>query len=258
MKVLIPFLLSIFSVVNINAQTLEQNIQEIRTQFKFVNSQKDFKKVFFENEEFSDNVPSEGCGLEAYYKNGNLYKLIESDAVSTALYTTEYYLKNNQLIFVYRKEVEFTKIPGNEVVDTETIYEERTYYKNGEIIRHLEKGMSVLDKPLDYLELSEEYKKYYNTKLTYEKQYNILQGTWINSADIDDWFEIMGLRTEHYNQSDYVKTSRVWFDGQYLWFHTTSYPEEDQKYELLTLNDKKMEVQDRLSGEVLVFEKKSD
>ena len=257
MKKIILFLSTVFLGGNLFSQTLEQNIQEIRTQFKWINSQRDFQKVVFENEEFTDQLSSEGCELVVYYKNGNLYKMIETDAASVNLYTTEYYFKNNQLIFVFRKEDEFTRIPGEGVVDTETIYEERTYYKDGNIIRHLEKGNSLLDKPLDYQELSNEYKKYYNTKVTYEKQYILLQGIWINSAD-DDWYEIQGLRAEYWYQADPVKTVRFWFDGQYLWFHTTSYPEEDRKYELLTLTEKKLEVQDRASGDVLIFEKKQD
>ncbi len=257
MKSLFLFLFITVVFLNSDAQTLEQNIQEIRTQFKFINSQKDFQKVVFENEEFTDEVPSEGCGLEVYYKNGNLYKMIESDAASVNLYTTEYYFKNNQLIFVYRKEDEFTKIPGGKVVDTETIYEERTYYKNGNIIRHLEKGMSVLDKPLDYLELSEEYKKYYETKVKYEKLYNLLQGTWINSDDIDDWFEITGNKGVQYDRDNYVSTFRFWFNGRYIWFHYTD-KNEDVKFEILELTDKSFQVQNRLTGEVLFYEKNKD
>jgi len=258
MKKSLIFISLVFFLGNIFAQTLEQNIQEIRKQFKWVNSQKDFKKVVFENEEFTDQVPSEGCGLEIYYKNNNLYKMVENDAASVNLYTTEYYIKNNKLIFVYRKEIEYAKITEGMPSDPKVIYEDRVYYKNGKIIRHLEKGKSVLSKSLDYKKLFNEYKKYYETKVKYEKQYNFLQGIWINADNIDDWFEITGLRTEYYDKSDPYKTARLWFDGRYLWFHTSSYPEEDRKWEVLELTAKKLEVQDKLSSEVLIYKKKDD
>ncbi len=256
MKSLFLFLFITVVFLNSDAQTLEQNIQEIRTQFKFINSQKDFQKVVFENEEFTDEIPSEGCELEVYYKNGNLYKIIESDAASVNLYTTEYYFKNNQLIFVYRKEDEFTKIPGGKVVDTETIYEERTYYKNGNIIRHLEKGMSVLDKPLDYLELSEEYKKYYETKVKYKKQYDLLQGLWINTDNNDDSFEISGTKTLLFDAPELSNPFRFWIEegGRYIFFHYTN-TNEDVKFEILELTNKSFQIQNRLTGEVLTYEK---
>ena len=256
MKTFASFLLSILFVVNLGAQTLKQNIQEIRTQFKWINSQKDFEKVVFENTEFAEQPPSEGCGLEVYYKGDNLYKMIESDIASTSIYTTEFYFKNNKLIFVYRKEEDFVRIPGSGHSDTEIYYEERVYYKNDTIIRHLEDGLSVLDKPLDYQELSKEYVKYFTTKVIYEKQYNMLQGTWIpEDENDDDWFEIIGLRTDYYNRDNPYKEARMWFDGRYLWFHTTSYPEEDRKWEVLELTDKKLKVQDRLTGAVITYNK---
>jgi len=256
MKTILSLFLSIFLFGNIFSQTTEQNIQEIRTQFKLVNSQKDFKKVYLENEEFTDQIPSEGCGLDAYYKNGQVYKIIESDAVSNAVYTTEYYLKDNKLIFVYRKEQHFSINPETgDYSNLETTYEERVYYKNGEIIRHLKKGSPVSDENIGYKKLFNDYLKYINTKIKYEKQLNLLQGTWINTDDIDDWFEIRGMSGEQYNRSDYINTFRLWFDGRYLWFHTTSYPEEDRKYEVLELTNKKLEMQDRLSGEVFFYEK---
>ncbi len=256
MKHLILIIVSIFLFANSNAQTLEQNIQEIRTQFKFVNSQKDFKKVYLENEEFADEVPSEGCGLDAYYKNGQVYKIIESDAVSTAVYTTEYYLKDNKLIFVYRKEQHFSLNPETgHYSNLETTYEERVYYKDGKIIRHLKKGSPVSDENIDYKKLFNDYLKYINTKIKYEKQFNLLQGTWTNTDDIDDWFEVRGMSGEQYNRSDYINTFRLWFDGQYLWFHNTTPGAEDVKYKISELSENKLKMQNTSDGEVFSYEK---
>jgi len=255
MKTLLTLIFTFFILGNAVSQTLEQNIQEIRTQFKWVNSQKDFSKVILENEEFTDNIPSEGCGLEGFYKNGTLYKIVESDAVSTAVYTTEYYLKNNLLIFVFRKEAEFTRIPetGN-ITGSETTYEERVYYKNGKIIRHLEKGESVLDKNLDFKKLLKNYKLLLNTKIKHEKEYNLLQGTWIKVNDIDDWFIISGLKRDQYFMADYSDTYRFWIDEQYLYFHFAM-QETDFKYKILQLTDDNLKIQNIESGKIEVYEK---
>ncbi|HHG83698.1 MAG TPA: hypothetical protein ENJ82_03025 [Bacteroidetes bacterium] len=243
--------------LNAHAQASSQDIEEIREQFKWINAQKDFERVYFDNDEFIDELPSEGCGMEAYYKDGEVYKIVEECFGSTQLYTTEYYLKNEQLIFVYSQESEFVRIPGTgEESEAEVYYENRVYYKDGEIIRHLEKGVSVVDKPIDYQEQYRAYKKLIDTKLKYAKQYELLQGIWINADDIDDWFNVIGVRALHYNRADYLKSSRIWFDGRYLWFHNTEYREEDRKFELLELTDEKLAMQDRLSGEVFVYEKK--
>ena len=254
------FVLSALALsLNACAQASSQDINEIRAQFKWINSQKDFERVYFENEEFTDNLPSEGCGMDVYYKDGEVYKIVEECFGSTRFYTTEYYLKNEQLIFVYSQESEFIRIPGTgEESEAEVYYENRLYYKDGEIIRHLEKGESVVDKPIDYQEQYKAYKKVIDTKLKYAKQYELLQGIWINADDIDDWFEVIGVRAIHYNQADYLKSSRIWFDGRYLWFHNTDYREENRKFELLELTAEKLEMQDRLTGEVFVYEKKKD
>ncbi|HEB62794.1 MAG TPA: hypothetical protein ENI82_06550, partial [Bacteroidetes bacterium] len=65
--ILIPFT-SILS-----AQNIKQDINEIRAQFKWINSQKDFQKTYFENDEFTDLIPSEGCQLDVFYKDTNIY-----------------------------------------------------------------------------------------------------------------------------------------------------------------------------------------
>ena len=252
---LILFLATTFSF-NAYAQSIQGDIEEIRKQFKWINSQKDFEKFYFENDEFTDQTPSEGCEMEIYYKKGNIYKIIESCGGANRIYTTEFYLKNNKLIFVYANESEYTRIGNGNVTDPEVYYENRIYYKDGKIIRHLEKGASTIDKPIDYQKLYNEYQKTINTKVRYEKQYNLLQGTWINTDDIDDWFHITGLKAIHYNKENYRKTSRIWLDGRYLWMHNTEYKEEDGKFEVLELTAEKLELQNKLSGELLVYKKK--
>ena len=259
MKNLIIALSVILLNVNTHAQTLLQNIQEIRKQFKWINSQKDFEKVYFENDEFTDQLTSEGGQMDVFYKNGNVYKIVENFATSGQVYSNEYYMKNNRLIFVYHKETRFLPNPETgEQTKPEVYFEGRIYYKDGKIIRHLKKGKSAIEKPIDYQKQYKAYKKLIDTKIKYPKRYKCLQGIWINADDIDDWFEVVGLKATHYNQADYYKTSRIWFDGRFLWFHNTEYKEVGGKYEVLTWTNKILEMQNRLTGEVVVYRKKEE
>ncbi len=257
MKRIVFFIILSFFTKFLTAQNIKQDIAEIKAQFKWINNQKDFQSVYFENDEFTDQIPSEGCELSVFYKNDTIYKIIQKDAVSYAVFTTEFYLKNNHVIFVYRKEENFRISPDDESdIKFETKYEERVYFKNKKIIRHLEKGTSVLGNNLDYQKLFAEYKPLIDTKIIYGKQYNLLQGTWKNDDNDKDWFIIKGLAKQQYNDSDFVTYYRLWFDGRYLWLHNTENPDDgDSKFEILLLNDKKLEMQDRLSGEVLFYSK---
>ncbi len=254
----ILFLIFLIPFINIlSAQNIKQDINEIRNRFKWINSQKDFQKVYFENDEFTDQIPSEGCQLDVFNKDTNIYKIIQMDAVSNAVFTTEYYLKNNKLIFVFRKEENFIfPVENDSITKFKTQYEERVYYKDKKIIRYLEKGSTLLNENIDYQKQFEKYKPIINTKIKYGKQYNLLQGTWSNEEDSTDWFIITGLIKQQYKEADPVANYRLWFDGRYLWFHNTENQEEgDSKYEILELNEKKLEMQDRLSGEVLFYSK---
>lgn len=260
MKNIFTIILAVFLTGNLFSQTLEQNIQEIRKQFNWINNQKDFEKIYLENEEFTDQVPSEGASLECFYKNQILYKVNEMYAVSNAVYTNSYYLKNNKLIFVYRTEKSYTPSEDHsEKIKLKTDYEERVYYKKGKIIRHLEKGKSYLQKNTDFQAELSKLRLLSDSKIKFKKRYNLLQGSWTNADDIDDWFEIKGLTKTQYFGQDYGNTYRMWLDNRYLWFHNTENPNtEDLKYEILELTDKKLEIQNRLSGDVLMFNKNTD
>lgn len=256
-KTLIILVITFFSI-NVFSQNIKQDIQEIRGQFKWANSQKDFTKIVLENEEFEDNIPSEGCGLEGYYKDGVLYKIVESDMVSMASYTNEYYLKNNKLIFVFRKEVEYSApISSGEKINTNTTYEERVYYKDGKIIRHLEKMKSVLTENIDFQKKFKKYKLLLDTKVKHEKEYTLLQGSWRNVDDNDDWYTIMGLRKDQYYKADIQDVCRFWFEGRYFYYHCV---EENTtiRYEILKLTNNRLEMQNRLDGNVEIYEKIED
>jgi len=253
MKNIISILTFFLFIGTLYSQNLEQNIQEIRKQFRYINSQKDLKSVILENQEFTDFIPSEGAGLDGYYRNDTLYKIVENEAVSNAVYTNEYYLKNDQLIFVYRTEKSLI-FHDDGTTSAETNYEERVYYKNGKIIRHLKKGPSVLKEDIDFQKQFKDYFLLLNTEIKYKAQFDKLQGSWSNVDDIDDWFEIKGLLQTQYDRDAIIGDYRFWINGRYLYFRSAA-DKQINKFELLELTDKKLEMQNRASGEVFIYEK---
>ncbi len=257
MKILI-FTFFFFSLIgNIEAQNNKENIKEIRRQFQWINNKSDFNKVVLENEEFTDEIPDEGCGLIGYYEKQMLYKVVVDCISSVNNFITEYYFKDDKLLFVFNKEEKFSGSleTGNQLSST-TTFEERIYYADDTIIRHLKKGASVLDTIIDYQKNVGDILKYVNTKIKFEDQFNLLQGIWKNTEDTNDWFEIRGLIADIYHHKDFPALNRIWYDGRYLWFHNTELPQtDDSKFELLELTDKNLELQNRLSGEVLFYKK---
>jgi len=174
--------------------------------------------------------------------------------VSTALYTNEYYLKNNKLIFVFRKEVKFEV---EENFENKTTYEERVYYKNGKTIRHLEKMKSVLSKNLDYKKKFNKLKLLLDIKVKHESDYNLLQGTWRNIDDNDDWYTIKGLRKDQYYKADIQDVCRFWFEEKYFYYHCI---EENTtiKYKILKLTNNRLKMQNKFEGNIEIYEKIED
>ncbi len=256
MKKQLLLIISLLLFQGLHSQNVEKSIQEIRKHFKWINSQK-MKIYFLENEEFTDDVATEGSGLDMYFQNDTIYKLVRSDATSNNVFTTEYYLYDGKLFFVFYKEKTYTRnYDTHEIDGIKVNFEERTYFDNDKIIRHLTKGKSVLNKRQDFKKQFDEIYKYADFKVKHLDMIEKLEGMWINEEGINDNFEFWGLVARQY--SEHVPTTYRWYyDGRYLWFHNTENTDaNDLKYELLSLTKDKMEVQDRLSGEYKIYEKR--
>ncbi len=256
MKKQLLLIISLLLFQGLYSQNIENSIQEIRKHFKWINNQK-LEKFSLENEEFTDDIASEGSGLDIYFKNDTTYKLVQSDITSTNVFTTEYYVYNDKLFFVFYKEEAFTRNPNTFEIDGSKVdFEERTYFDKDSIIRHLTKGESVVKNQQDFEQQFDALYKYAKFKVKHLAMIQKLEGVWVNKEDKNDNFEISGLKALRYNSEQVPTTYRMYFDGRYLWFHNTEDNEaNDFKYELLELTKDKLEVQDRLNGEYKVYEK---
>jgi hypothetical protein len=87
------------------SQTTEK-ITEIRKCVKIINSEKNYQLKKLDNDYFTDvkNAATDnGQELIAYYKEGNLKKIVYALGLSNCMQTNEYYFDKGNLIFVYEQ-----------------------------------------------------------------------------------------------------------------------------------------------------------
>jgi|GEM_PF-3203904 len=163
MKEFIIILFSSFFLFtnNIYSQTVEDEIKYIRTHYLKVNNELDkYKKIDFINVGlFKDSNPysMEGAKLfnlaiincYKYFKDNKIKKIVVTFDGEYNFQTSEYYIWNDKLFFVFKKQIQFLKSRTSENLTgkDKTIIENRYYIKNNKIIRWLnEKKKKVLDK----------------------------------------------------------------------------------------------------------------
>ena len=99
----ITFFLVAVLIANVSfAQSKADIIKSIKKEFKDINDDNSYTKVVLENEEFMEQMTDRGGSLTGYYKEGKLYKIVEWIGISNGIYISEYYFKEEQLIFVYK------------------------------------------------------------------------------------------------------------------------------------------------------------
>ncbi|GAA3916548.1 hypothetical protein GCM10022209_06610 [Chitinophaga oryziterrae] len=126
------FLVAIF-VANVSfAQSKADIIKSIKKEFKDINDDNSFKKVVLENEEFMEHMTDRGGSLTGYYKDEKLCKIVEWIGISNGIYISEYYFKEEQLIFVYKafKAVVYDIKKGEVDYDQTGVKFEGRYYFN--------------------------------------------------------------------------------------------------------------------------------
>ncbi len=145
MKKIIATLLLIV-IVNINyAQTSTQKIATIRGEVQKINNGSGYKIKTLSNEEFLDKMPDGGGELQAYYRNGELVKIVEKIYLSSCISITEYYLKNGILMFAYAQGKEWFYNERLNKFDPKKItlkMECRFYYENSKMIESILKGQT--------------------------------------------------------------------------------------------------------------------
>ena len=145
--------------IPVNEYLINQ-LKPIRENFKRLNSIENWTKI---------NVAelwqsTEGGEAKFYYQNENLEKIITRHFGETFQNLTEFYLINGELSFVFEKSYEYNrpiyydskaKQENNDSeefdFDKSEVIEDRSYFKNGELIHKVESGDCGAPFASDYL-----------------------------------------------------------------------------------------------------------
>ena len=131
-------------IVNVSyAQTLTQKIATIRAEVRKINNGSGYKIKTLSNEEFLEETPDGGGELQAYYRNGELVKIVEKIYLSSCININEYYLKSGILIFAYAQGKELYYNEQLNKFDPKKItlkMDCRFYYENSKMINSILKG----------------------------------------------------------------------------------------------------------------------
>jgi hypothetical protein len=126
-------LVTFFFMHTVFAQSNGDMIKSIRKEFKAINDDGSLKKVVLENEEFMEQMTDRGGSLTGYYKEDKIAKIVEWIGISNGIYITEYYFKDEQLMFVYKafKAVVYDAKKNDVDLDqTGVKFEGRYYFSN--------------------------------------------------------------------------------------------------------------------------------
>lgn len=145
MKTLFTIIFSLFCSLTF-AQQNQPKINKIKQEVGQINKGKNYTTKRLEDEEFLEHMTDNGGSLTGYFKNKQLVKIDEEIGLSSCEIHTTYYLKNNQLIFVYVAgyEAQYDKRlggPGENNME-KLVMECRFYFDNGKIIKSMLKGTS--------------------------------------------------------------------------------------------------------------------
>ena len=136
MKTLLACLFAFFCTLAI-AQS-DNSINKIQLIIKQINKDSSYRTKILDNEQFLEEIPDGGGQLTGYFKNGQLVKIVEFIGFSSCINITEYYLKDNKLIFIYIKGKEFKYVDSlatfNRNLQSLTM-ECRFYFQNDKLIK---------------------------------------------------------------------------------------------------------------------------
>ncbi|MDD5571295.1 MAG: hypothetical protein PHD97_09100 [Bacteroidales bacterium] len=110
-----------------------------------IDSDSSYQTKTLTNKQFMEQMTDGGGSLTGYFKNGKLVKIKEQIGLSSCIITTEYYLKDNELIFVFTEGKEFLYVDSLKTFDSKTQTPTMTYkcfYKDGELIKKDLKGQT--------------------------------------------------------------------------------------------------------------------
>ncbi|MGV6862501.1 MAG: hypothetical protein ACWA41_12070 [Putridiphycobacter sp.] len=245
MRKLLGFIFIFYSCIG---AAQDSTIDSIRVKFKYINAQDNYTIVELNNLDFWDQIPDHGAQLKGYFKQDTLYKIVEWYGLSFGHIINEYYLWNNQPVFVYHLEKTFQQLTDEQGIFLEfnydsltTIFESRHYFNQNTEIKTLEKGESFngdnqVYKSLLYLD---DYKTALQNKYKYQAQYKLLQGKWHNQQNPKQKVEIEGLIKTDFVDSKFTGEYRIKIDHTTISFQSLGETDILLKYKLVTLTQKK-------------------
>lgn len=124
----------------LKSQQKDYPVDKIRKQVQLVNAARGLTVKVLKSEEFLDQTPDGGGELKGYYQAGKLLKIVEWLGLSNCTQTTEYYLHEGKLIFVYCSGKDFSYLKAGGTTTPKLVMECRFYYQNGQLLKSLIKG----------------------------------------------------------------------------------------------------------------------
>ena len=135
-----------------------QNLDLIKKEVEKINNTKNFKIKTIPNDYFVDiknEATDNGQKLKGYYDKNHLNKIIYFVGLSAWNIVTEYYYKDNQLIFVLNSK--YQSVSENGFLEKpKLLYRNRYYFKNNKLIKKIEEETS---ETFDFIKLSNKLKK---------------------------------------------------------------------------------------------------
>jgi hypothetical protein len=245
------------------AQTEKESIDQIRAHFKWINEQQDFIIAELNNEDYLEHMTDNGAQLKGYYKNDTLYKLIQWTGLSYAIMTTEYYLWNNELIFVYDTEQNYKQVIdsvdgflGFDYSEAEVKYESRHYFVYGKEVKKLKKGKRLMElsQPRNFSSTLLSYQPLLKNKKINQIAYDQIQGEWTSTIDSLSVIKFEGLTKVDYYKGKYLDQSRIKIENEFLycWTHKEN---DEYKYEIMNLTDSNLTFLYLPAGRLLTYKK---
>lgn len=134
-----------------------QDLNLIKKEVEQINNTKNFKIKTVPNDYFvkvKKEVTDNGQELKGFYEKNQLRKITHFVGLSAWNIVTEYYLKDNQLIFVL--QTKYQSVNENGFLNKpKLLYENRYYFNNNKLIKKIEEKKS---ENFDFIRLSNELK----------------------------------------------------------------------------------------------------
>jgi len=235
-------------------------IDVIRSHFQWINSQSDYAVIEVDGEDYLGFSPDNGALLKGFYKDGKLYKIVETTGLSYAMITDEYYLWDGELFFIYHREESFLERHDANGDFLELDYsaldlkhEARIYINGGDVIKVLKKGKSIM--PGDYsADLSSKVTSLRGF-LDNARWIKMLQGRWVSTQDNQYTVEFVDMTRIEYYSGERMDVMTIRMDHDYLYCTTREEEPEDLKYQITDLTDSKLSLLYLPVGRLLEFEK---